>query len=117
MDKAFAKMEELAITIKEYADCRVEKMKLNVAERTSAIIANLIAGFVVALLFVFFMIFGSVALSFILGVWLGKIWLGFLTVAIFYLILGIIVWKLKARFIQLPIMNFFITLLCRNDES
>jgi energy-coupling factor transporter transmembrane protein EcfT len=115
MEKAFAKVEELADTVKEYVKTRIESVKLNVAEKSSAVIANIIAGLVVAGFFMSFIIFGSIALAFGLGEWIGKTWAGFLIVALLYLLIGIIVWIARVRIIRLPLMNAFIRQLFSNE--
>jgi energy-coupling factor transporter transmembrane protein EcfT len=117
MEKAFAKVEELADTIKDYVNTRMESVKLNAAEKSSAVIANIIAAFVVAVVFIFFIIFAGAALGFGLGAWLGKTWLGFLIVAYLYLVLGIIVWLARGKIIRLPIMNALIQQLFTNEEE
>ncbi len=117
MEKTFAKVEDLATTVKEYADSRIEAIKLQVAEKSAAILANLIAGIVVAMVLIFFIIFGSMALAVGLGVWIGKMWAGLLIVAFFYLIVGLLVWKSRVKFIQFPIMNSFISQLFSNEHG
>ncbi len=117
MEKTFAKVEDLATTIKEYADSRIEAVKLQVAEKSSAIMANVIAGVVVAMLFVFVIIFGSMALAFGVGAWIGKMWVGFLIVAFLYLIVGALVWKARIKFIQFPMMNSSISKLFNNEHG
>jgi len=117
MEKAFAKVEELADTIKEYVNTRIESVKLNAAEKSSRIIANVLAGMVVAVVFLFFIVFASVALSFGLGEWIGKTWAGFLIVACLYLLVGIVVWAARGRIIRLPVMNALIQQLFKNDEE
>jgi Putative Actinobacterial Holin-X, holin superfamily III len=117
MEKTFAKVEDLATTLKEYADSRMEAVKLQVAEKSSAIMANIIAGIAVAMLFVFFTIFASMALAVGLGVWIGKMWVGFLIVAFLYLVIGALVWKSRVKFIQFPMMNFFIAQLFNNEHG
>lgn len=108
MEKAFAKAEELASAVKDYVDTRLDSVKLSVAEKTSAVLANVLAGMVVALVFVCFVFFGSIALALLLGSWLGAWWLGFLIVAGIYLLLGLITWLARGRLIRLPIMNAMI---------
>lgn len=117
MEKTFAKVEDLATTLKEYADSRIEGVKLHVAEKSSAIMANIIAGIVVAMVFVFFIIFGSMALAVGLGYWIGKMWLGFLIVAFLYLLAGLLVWKARVKYIQFPIMNAFVSQLFNNEHG
>lgn len=117
MEKAFAKAEELAGTIKEYVNNRIESVKLNAAEKSSAVMANVIAGAIVAVVFIFFIVFASVALAFGLGEWLGKTWAGFLIVAGLYFLVGIIVWLARTKIIRLPIMNAFIQQLIKTEDD
>jgi uncharacterized RDD family membrane protein YckC len=117
MENTFAKVEDLASTLKEYADSRIEELKLHVAEKSSALIANLLAGVVVAMVFIFFIIFVSVALAIGLGIWSGKMWIGFLIVAFLYLLAGAIVWKARIKLIQFPFMNAFVSQLFNNEHE
>lgn len=117
MEKVFARVEELADTLKEYVNTKIDSIKLTTAEKTSAVAANVLAGMLVAVVFIFFVVFASVALSFGIGVWLGKIWLGFLIVACLYLLIGIIVWVARGRIIRLPVMNALIKQLFKNDDE
>jgi hypothetical protein len=117
MESAFAKVEELAGTIKDYADARMESVKLNIAEKSSAVLANVIAGVIVVAVFLFFFVFANIALAFGLGEWIGKIWAGFLIVAFLYLLTGIIVWFARVKIIRLPIMNALIQQLFTADDE
>ncbi|MGB5007361.1 MAG: phage holin family protein [Ferruginibacter sp.] len=117
MEKAYAKIEELADSVKEYVNTRIESTKLTVAEKSSAIIANLAAGMVVAIVFLFFIIFAGIALALVLGEWIGVNWAGFLIVAGIYLLIAIIVWFARGRLIRLPVMNAMIKQLFGNDDE
>lgn len=117
MEKAFAKMEELTDSVKEYVNTRVESVKLSVAEKSSALVANLVAGMLVAAVFLFFLIFAGIALALVLGEWTGKMWAGFLIVAGIYLLIGIIVWIAREKIIRLPVMNAMIKQLFSNDDE
>lgn len=115
MEKIFAKVEDLANNIKEYVDSRIEEVKLHVAEKSTAVMANVIAGIVVAMVFILFIIFGSMALAVGVGIWIGKMWVGFLIVAFLYLFVGVLVWKARVKFIQFPMMNAFVAQLFSNE--
>jgi Fe2+ transport system protein B len=117
MEKAFAKIEELADTAREYVNTRIDSVKLNVAEKSSAVIANITAGLVVACVFMFFIVFSSFALAFGLGEWIGKTWAGFLIVAGLYLLIGIVVWMGRGKIIRLPVMNALIKQLSGDDDE
>jgi Putative Actinobacterial Holin-X, holin superfamily III len=117
MENTFATIEELASSIKEYADTKVELAKLVIAEKISEIITNAIAG-IVALSFLFlFFLFATIALGIGLGQWLGKPWLGFLLVAFFYLLIGIIAWSARVKILRLPIINLFINQLFTDKDE
>lgn len=117
MEKAFAKVEELADTVKDYVNTRIESAKLGIAEKSSAIIANVAAGLIVITFFLLFFLFGSIALAFGLGEWIGKTWAGFLIVAGFYLLVGIVVWTARVKIIQLPVMNALIKQLFGEEDE
>jgi len=117
MEKIFAKAEKFYSTLKQYAETRIETMKLKTAEKTSQVMASLLAGIIVSIVFLLFIIFFSIALSIILGGWIGQAWSGFLIVAFLYLLIGMVVWKRKAKLIQLPVMNAIIKLLFKNNND
>ena len=117
MEKVFSKVEELAGNVKEYVNTRIESIKLNAAEKSSAIIANGVARIAVAIVFLFFIGLASIALSLVLGDWIGKIWAGFLVVAFFYLLIAIVIWFGRGRLIRLPVMNALIQQLFKHDEE
>ena len=117
MEKTFERVEELAGTIKEYINTRMDALKLGVAEKSSSVIANVLAGVIVFGVFILFIIFASIALSFGLGEWIGKTWAGFLIVAGLYLLAGIIVWSGRNKIIRLPIMNAMIRQLFSKEEE
>ncbi|HEX2682615.1 MAG TPA: phage holin family protein [Ferruginibacter sp.] len=117
MEKVFAKTEELAQHIKDYVDTRIESVKLNAAEKSSAVIANVVAGLVVATVFFLFIIFAGIALSFALGGWMGNTWAGFLVVAGFYLLIGIVTWTARGKLIRFPLMNALIKQIFSNEDE
>jgi uncharacterized membrane protein YqjE len=117
MEKVFSKAEHLASSIKEYVITRIESAKFKAAEKSSAVIANILAAIIVVIIFFFFLGLASVALAFGLGVWIGKTWAGFLLVACLYLLIGIVAWTARGRIIRLPVMNALIKLLFRNNDE
>ncbi|MGG9960814.1 phage holin family protein [Ferruginibacter sp. SUN106] len=117
MEKAFAKAEELAGTIKEYINTTIESAKLNAAEKSSALIANTMARVLAAMVFIFFIVFAGIALALGLGEWLNKTWAGFLIVAFLYLLLGVLLWTAREKLLRLPIMNAFIKQLFKAVED
>src|SRR5689334_21268521 len=105
MNETFEKIEGLTEHVREYVNTKIELAKLQVAEKTSLVIGNIIAGIVVGVLILFFIVFGSIAGAWALSQWIGKPYAGFLIVAGFYLLLGIVIWVARGRLIRFPVMN------------
>lgn len=117
MESTFAQVEELADHVKDYVRTKITSVKLNAAAKTSKLISNLVAGFVVAGVFLIFIIFGSIAAALALSAWIGKMYAGFLIVAGIYLLAGIIAWSSRDRLLRIPIMNSMISQLFKDDEN
>jgi hypothetical protein len=117
MEKTFEKVEEMAGHVKEYFNNRLASVKLNAAEKTSKIAGKVIAVMVVAVIFLLFMVFASIALAYLLGKWTGEMYQGFLIVAGIYLLSGILIWAAKERWIRLPIMNAMLQQLFKEEED
>lgn len=117
MEKTFAKVEEMADHVKEYVNNHISAVKLGVAEKTSALLANIIAVTIALLVFVMFVIFSSVAVAFAFAKLTGEYYWGFLIVAGIYLLIGILVWSLKERILRMPIMNVILQQLFNEEED
>lgn len=117
MKDTFEKIEGLTDHVKEYINTRIELAKLQLAETTSLVIGNIVAVCIVVLLFLFFIVFASIAGAWALSKWIGKPYSGFLIVAGFYLLLGIIIWITRGPLIRFPIMNAMIKQLQKKNED
>lgn len=118
MQRAFFHAEELAGTLNEYVDTRIESVKLEVAEKTAIVSANIITGIILAVFFSFFLALGSIALSILIGAWLGKLWAGFFITACIYLIITIVLWVNREKIIRLPVTNALIKqFFSKSDEQ
>lgn len=116
MSDEFNRIESLLGQAKEYVNTRIAQFKLSVAEKISKTMATVIAGLAAALVFFLFLVFAGVAAAIALGQWTGYMWLGFLIMAVVYLLLAIIVWTAKDRLLALPIMNAIIGSLFDEEE-
>ena len=117
LQEEFRKAEEMAEHVKDYVNTRIDQVKLSMAEKVSKVMAALIAGMFVVVLFFLFVVFGSIAAAYAIGLWLGKMWLGFLIIAVFYLLVGIITWLAKERLLRIPIMNAIIRQLFHSEDN
>ncbi len=117
MEETFTKIEELISHVKEYADNRIKGVKLSFAEKSSKVISSLLAFFIVLFVLFFFVIFVGIAIALLLSAWIGKMYAGFLIVAGFYLLLGIIIWSAREKIIRLPIMNAMIKRMFDSEDE
>jgi hypothetical protein len=70
-------LNEAIDDVKEYVNLRMQLIQLNVTEKVSIGLASLIAGGIALILFVLCFIFGSFALSYLIGNWLNNTAAGF----------------------------------------
>jgi Putative Actinobacterial Holin-X, holin superfamily III len=117
MEETFAKVEELSGHVKEYINNRIASVKFGAAEKSSIVMANIIAVAIAAMVLSLFILFGSVALAYVLARWTGEIYWGFLIVAGIYLVIGILVWLLREKLLRLPIMNAMVQQLFKDDTE
>ena len=117
MENIFSKVEELSSSLKAYVDIRIKELKFEIAEKTSDLLSFLIAGALLIGVFLFALLFLSLAASFALNEWLGNSWIGFLIVAVLDILIGMMVWKNKIKIIKIPIMNALIKRLYNGDEK
>lgn len=117
MSEDFGKIESLLEKAKEYINTRIAQVKLSLAEKISKTLSVIIAAFVAVLVFLFFLLFSSIAVAIVLGNLTGSLWLGFLIVAVVWLLSGILIWKTRERLLQIPIMNAIIKALSGTDNN
>ena len=117
MSEVFTKIEELATNVKSYVALKIKSAKLSAAEKTAVIISNLAAVFIVVVILVFFIFFAGIALSIVLGEWIGKPWAGFLVVSLLLLLSGFLIWKKRRTLFGVPVMNSLIKQLFENDDE
>lgn len=91
--------------IKEYINVRKELTILTIADKGSQLFANLVTDSIVIVFFILAFLFGSLGLSFYLSEVIGNTYSGFLIVAGFYLLLALIVYVIKDKYLEKRIAN------------
>ena len=104
---------------KEYIDNRIDFYKLNAADKLSKFTAALMAGIIACALFLFFLLFAGAAAVYALNLVINEIYWSFLIVGGFFLIVGILVWKMKDKLIRFPVLNGIMQQIFNqaNDET
>ena len=107
-DKKEKDIEDLLLDAKAYVETRIEYTKLSMVEKGSKIFADLITNAAVIICFVLAFLFASFTLALYLSEVLGSHVRGFGCVAGIYLLLSIIVFLTKDKYIEKLLVNLFI---------
>lgn len=108
---------ELVDNVKAYVETKASLVKLEAAEKVSVLASNIAATLVIAVLVLCFVAFAGVGLALLLGVWMGKMWAGFLAVALAYALKAMLIWKLRERLIRIPVMNHLLKTFFHEDKT
>ena len=102
------KIDTLAVCIKKYVKTNFDLIKLETLEHTSVISSSIVGIMVVVLIAGFFMLFTSLFLGFYLSSIFENNYIGFAIVAGFYLLLGLLIYFNKEKWIEIPMCNSII---------
>jgi hypothetical protein len=100
-----SKIEKMVTDIKDYAETRLDIAVLNAQDKVSHVISSFATVLIVGALAGMTLLFASVAGAWYLGEYLQRPSIGFLCVAGFYLLLGLVLFLMREKWIQLPIIN------------
>ncbi|QNN41574.1 MULTISPECIES: phage holin family protein [Pedobacter] len=98
-------IEDLVDDAKGFLEARVEYTRLYIVEKASKIFADLVTSTAVIVCFILAFLFGSVTLALYLSSVLGSYAGGFGCVSLFYILLAIIVYLTKDKYIEKAIIN------------
>jgi hypothetical protein len=98
----------------EYVATQLELLKVQAAEKLSGLMSNLIAYLVLTVFLLFFLLFASAGLAWVLSAWIGKTYAGFLIVGGFYLLIGLIFFKSKETLLRKPLRDAIVRQLFDN---
>lgn len=98
-------IEDLVDDTKSFLEARVEYTRLYLVEKVSKVFADLVTSTAVIVCFILAFLFGSVTLALYLSDLLGSYAGGFGCVSLFYILLAIIVYLTKNKYIEKAIIN------------
>ncbi|MFM8806086.1 MAG: phage holin family protein [Sphingomonadales bacterium] len=116
MSEELHRIEALVEKLKSYLNTRLAELKLALAEKTANVMAVVVAVLLAALMFFLFLTLLMVGVALLIGEWLHSYWLGFFITAGIVLVLALIGWQTKDRWLRIPIMNLLLTVFF-NDNS
>lgn len=111
------KIEELAGSIKQYVETRFDLIVLNLQDRVSDVLSSVAATISVIVIALFFILFLSAGLAWVIGLKLGNIAAGFFIMAGVYLLMGLLVITNRNKWIKLPLINEFLKKVNINEKG
>ena len=104
-----SEFEKLYNKIKIYGNTSYELAKLKSLEVTTIVATSLINVLSITVMVVLFTIFFNIGMALWLGDLLGEVYYGFFIVAVFYLVVGVILYFFLRKWIKGPVSKLIIT--------
>jgi hypothetical protein len=117
MEKLKKKIEDAGSTLYELYETESELRKLQTIEKISEAFSISVAGIAVLVVGFFALVFASLALAAVISEKAGHSYVGFLSVGGFYLVLCILFFVFRDRWIKIPLSNQIIKNFFKHEEE
>jgi len=107
-DSKLTNVEELFYKLKDYADTRLDLIKLKGINKVSGFLSTLIVSIVLIVLLFLVLICISVGLALLIGSWLGHYYWGFFILGAIYIIIGLVLFSSRNKVLKEPVSNLLI---------
>jgi membrane-bound ClpP family serine protease len=108
MENQSGPVESLIDRVKSYVETRIDLLKLKAIDKSSSFLSLFISMLVVILIGFLFLILLSIGIALLIGDLLGKAYYGFLIVAGFYVVIGLVIFMLRDKLLKAPMANSMI---------
>jgi len=109
MGNTLNRMETLFERVEEFGKTSFELYRLKAIGKTAEVVSSFISRALVILVISISLVFASIGLALWVGDLLGKLYLGFFCVAIFYILLGCIMYYFLHKVIKRKLSNSIIS--------
>lgn len=103
--------------IKEYVETKIKVLKYKGIDKITTTASSVIAYAIVAVLGLFILLFATITLALAIGSLIGSYWAGFGILTLIFIILAVLVLVLKAKYIEAPLISFFISKFFKDDSK
>jgi|SRR6185436_8341838 len=100
-----SRAEEAIQNVRQYLEAKWDLFLLNTVDKISSAFSSLVTAILIGLFLVFVLFFASVALAFMIGKAVESTIAGFAIVGGIYLLLCIIVYSMRNKWIKFPVIN------------
>jgi hypothetical protein len=101
-------IESLFSQTKDYIDNRLELYKLKMVDKTSGVASSIISVVVLFVVFFIFFVILNIGIALLIGDLVGKSYLGFLILAAFYAIVGLVLFFKRDKIFKTPVTRLII---------
>lgn len=115
IDQIKDKAKDIFDNVKDYFEARWNLGVLNASSKVADTISSFTSILIMVIIGTIVLIFMSLSVAWLIGERLNSPALGFFCVGLFYVLVGIIVFIIKDKYIKLPIINSFIKKFYHED--
>lgn len=101
-------IESLFNQSKDYVDTRLELYKLKMIDKTTSVASAVISGAALLIVFFIFFVVLNIGVALLIGDLVGKSYLGFLILAAFYAIVGLVLFYKRNKIFKTPLTKMII---------
>jgi hypothetical protein len=105
MEKKTTNVEELFYKLKEYGDTRLDLLKLKSVNKISGILSTLMVLVILVILLFMVLVCITIGIALLLGAWLGKAYYGFFIIGAVYIIIGLVLYIRRDKYLKTPVSN------------
>lgn len=115
--KELDKVEKLVSHVIQFAETRFDITAINLQDRTADIIASIASITVLGILVTFIILLLSIGAAMYISDRVNSTFIGFLYVALFYVLLAVLIYVKRKSMIKLPIINGLLKKINLHEED
>ncbi|MBK6482610.1 MAG: hypothetical protein IPG01_05630 [Chitinophagaceae bacterium] len=101
-------VEALLKELKDYISLRLQITQLKYSSKTSLVTSSVLTYMLISMVVFFFVLVLTIGIALWMGNLLGEWYLGFLIMAGIYLLIGLVIFTFRNRWIRIPLNNLII---------
>jgi len=101
-------VEALFKEFKDYVSLRLQITQLKYSSKTSLVTSSVLTYMLISMIVFFFVLVLTIGIALWMGNLLGEWYLGFLIMAGIYLLIGLVIFTFRNRWIRIPLNNLII---------
>ena len=101
-------VEALFKDLKDYVSLRLQITQLKYSSKTSLVTSSVLTYMLISMVVFFFVLVLTIGIALWIGNVLGEWYLGFLIMAGIYLLIGLVIFTFRNRWIRIPLNNLII---------